>query len=506
LQNNRLIAYNILKGNITDNGFCTGCGACEATCPIGALQVKDEHVKRLVDCSQSLDLCPICYEMCPHSQSLLLRSLQAVSDAPFRSEAVGYFRRILLAQANDPKIREDSADGAVVTALLKYGVNNKVFDSAVVTKTDETNPIKPIPIVALTTEEITAAVGSKFFTSPTVKTYGSAVQEYGKQKIAVVGLPCQVLALRKIDSWKHKIGDKTRITLGLFCFGVFSLKPFLDYLEKEYDIAASDVKRMCLSRDLIVYTKQERIEIPISEAKKHITLGCKTCIDYTSEVADISIGSAYPMKEWSIVIIRTKKGEDFFNNAVHNGAINIRNIEKEPEVFEQLIVAALQKRTAGLITASKLEKKLTFVPVRLLREMDLLADVKIEEVMTKEVITVPSTMAVSELLTLMSTKNYIGYPVINEKQEFVGIVTMEEVTKVDKTARGKTKIGNIARQNIEVCYPFETALDAFRKMRQHETGRILIIDPANPKNLLGIVTKRDLMHALTKQASESVMQ
>ena len=505
MQNNRLIAYNSLKSNIIDNGFCTGCGACEAACPVGALQVKDEHVKRLVDCSQSIDLCPICYEVCPHSQSLLLRSLEVVSDSPFRSEAVGYFRRIVLAQANDPKIREDSSDGAVVTSLLNYGINNKIFDSAVVTKTEEANPLKPKPIVALTPDEITSAVGSKFFTSATVKTCGSAVQEYGKNKIAVVGLPCQVLALRKIDAWKHKIGDKTRIIIGLFCFGAFSLKPFLDYVKKEYDISASDINKIRFSRDLLLYTKKGITEIPLSEAKKQVTLGCKTCIDYTAEVADISVGNAYPMKEWSIVVIRTKKGEDLFNQAVRKGEINVRNIEKEPEVFEHLIVAALQKRTAGLIKATKLEKKHNFVPVRLLREMDSLADVKVEDIMSKEVITVPSSMTVNELLSMMATKNYIGYPVINEYDELVGIVTIEEVSRVDQTARWKTKVGTIARPNIDVCYPGETALQAVRKMSQQETGRVLIIDPDNPKKLLGIVTKRDLMHALMKQASESVL-
>jgi len=505
LQNNRLIAYNILKSNIIANGFCTGCGACEAACPVGALHVEDEHVKRLFDCSHNLDLCPICNEVCPHSQALLLRSLEAVSDAPVRSEAVGYLRKVLLAQANDPKIREDSADGGVVTSLLKFGLDNKIFDSAVVTQSAELNKVKPKPAVALTSDDAASAAGSKFFPSAVVKTYGSAVLEYAKQKIAVVGLPCQILALRKIDAWRHKIGGKATIAIGLFCFGAFSSKPFLNYIKKEYRISIAEIEKMRLSRDLTLYTKQGLFEMPLLDAKKHVTIGCKTCIDYTSEVADISVGSAYPMKEWSIVIVRTKTGEDFFNDAVQKGIINTRNIEKEPEIFEHLIVSALQKRTAGLIKASKLEKKHTFVPVRLLREMDSLADVKVEDIMTKEVITIPCSMTVNEFLTMMATKGHIGYPVIDKNKELVGIVTMEEATKVDKAARWKTTVGTIARPNLDVCYPGETALDAIRKMSKQETGRVLILDPADPEKILGIVTKRDLMHALMKQASESVL-
>jgi predicted transcriptional regulator len=114
-------------------------------------------------------------------------------------------------------------------------------------------------------------------------------------------------------------------------------------------------------------------------------------------------------------------------------------------------------------------------------------------------------MPVSTLLSMMATKTYIGYPVINQCNELEGVVTMEEATRVDKASRWKTQVGSIARPNIEVCYPGETALDAFRKMSNIETGRVLILDPADPKRILGIVTKGDLMHALLKQASENAV-
>ena len=503
MENSRLIAYNILKQNILANRFCTGCGACEATCPVNALQVKDDHVKRLYDCAESLDLCPICNEVCPHSQALLLRSAEVVSDAPVRSEAVGYFRRILLAQTSDSKTRENGSDGNVVTSLLSYGLNSKIFDATVVTGTDEKNPLKPKPQVALTPTEVANAESGKFFSAPVVKTYRNAVLEYGKNRIAVVATPCQVLALRKIDAWGHKIGGKVKITIGLFCYGTLQAKPFARYLEKKFGIAVQDITGMQLSKDLTVYTNQGAVEVPLAEAKVLTNLGCKTCIDYTSELADISVGTAYPLKEWSTVIIRTKAGEDFFNNAVKNGAINIRSIEGEPEAFEHLIVSALKKRTAGLIKAGKLEKKRNYVPIRLIRESEALAAVKVEDIMTKEVITVPSNMPVSTLLSIMATKTYIGYPVINQYNELVGVVTMEEATRVDKASRWKTQVDSIARPNVDVCYPGETALDAFRKMSNIETGRVLILDPTDPKKILGIVTKGDLMHALLKQASEN---
>jgi len=71
---------------------------------------------------------------------------------------------------------------------------------------------------------------------------------------------------------------------------------------------------------------------------------------------------------------------------------------------------------------------------------------------------------------------------------------------VDKDKRGQTLVGTIARPNLDVVYPGETAQDAFRKMSKQETGRVLVLDPENPQKLIGIITKADLLHALVKQS------
>lgn len=85
----------------------------------------NEKATQTYECSKDMDLSPVCYDICPHSEAFLLRSLSFVSDAPVKSEALGYYRKILLVQTVDPKIRQLSHGGGVVTALLKFGSENK---------------------------------------------------------------------------------------------------------------------------------------------------------------------------------------------------------------------------------------------------------------------------------------------------------------------------------------------------------------------------------------------
>jgi coenzyme F420 hydrogenase subunit beta len=498
-KNDALIAYNVLNKKIVSNGFCTLCGACEAACPTGAISVEDEKNRRLHDCSKDLDLCPICYEVCPHSEALLLRTQKSVSDAPVKNEALGYYRKIVLAQATDPKLRALSRGGGVVTSLLTYGVEKKSFDSAIVSKAEPENPAKPKASVATVPDDIISAVGSKFFPSPVAKAYGRAVYGYGKTKIAFVGVPCHVLALRKIEAWHHKIGDNLAITIGLFCFGTFSMAPLLKYIEDNYHIKPSDIKHLRLSSKFVVQTEKDVTRIPISEIENIIMPSCRTCTDFTAELADISIGSAYPLEEWSTVIIRTKAGEEFFYDAVENGVINTWVIEQEPEVYERVVRAAMQKRTAALQEATKFEEKFGYLPVLMLRETDALARFKVEDIMTKNVKTVRENITIRELLDLMAKQHHIGYPVVNDNGVPIGAVTLEEAAQIDKEKRDTTLVSQILRRKPIVVHPEDTAQDALKKMSEFETGRVLVVDPADSKKLLGLVTKSDLMHALIEQ-------
>ena len=495
----KLIAYNDLERKIINSGFCTLCGACEAACPVHAIKIEKDEVHYVHDCSRDLDLCPICYDVCPHSEALLLESVGFVADAPVRREGLGYYRKMLLAQAADSELRELSRGGAVVTSLLTYGIENNVFDSAIVSQAETQIPVKPKPLVGLVPDDILSAVGSKFFPASVARAFGSAVYEYGKANIAFVGVPCHVLALRKLEAWQHKIMGNLKIIIGLFCFGTLSLGRLLKYMLTAYRIKPSEIKRIDLNKEFVFQTERGATRIPLSEAKQNILVSCRTCTDFTSELADISVGGAYPLNDWSTVIIRTKSGEDFFYDAVEHGVINTEVIEHEPDVFAHAIEAAVQKRTSALKELSEMKEAYVPLPVRPLREIAVLSQIKVEDVMTRDVISVSPNITISQFLDFMAKHHHIGYPVMNERGDLVGVVTLEDATKVAKERRDKILIGDIRKRKLVVVYPEELALDAFKRMSTHEIGRILVVDRKNPKKLLGILTKTDLMHILRKR-------
>jgi coenzyme F420 hydrogenase subunit beta len=494
-QRNR-IAFNELESKIINSGFCTFCGACEAACPVQAITINGYKVDH-IDCSKDIESCPICYQICPHSEALVSKSLKFVSDSSKKREGLGYYRRILLAQAADPELRKLGHGGAIVTTLLTNAIDKGLIDSAIVSQAETDIPIKPKALVGVVPDDVFSAVGSKFFPSSVARAYGSAVYEYGKGNIAFVGVPCHVLALRKLEAWEHKITGNLKVIIGLFCFWTLSFGNLLNYLSEKYKIKPEEIKRLDIVKELIVETDKGTTKVPLSEVKPHILTSCETCTDFTSELADISVGSAHPLKEWSTVIIRTKAGEDFFYSAVEAGVINTGVIELEPDAFAHVIGTAVEKRRTALKEISDMKDAYVPVPSRPLNEIAILSKYQVKDVMTKELNTVSSDISVNQLLDLMAKYHHTGYPVVDENGEFLGIVALDDVTKIEKTKRDEVLIRDIIQKNPPCLYPEERALDAFKKMRVHDLNRIVVVDEKNPKKVVGILTKTDLRHILT---------
>ena len=407
-------------------------------------------------------------------------------------------------RATDEKLRELSHSGGVITALLMHAIKTGFIDSAITSEGEEEIPVKIKPLISLVPDDLLSAVDCKYFPSSVAKAFGKAVHEYGKAKIAFVGTPCHVRALRKLEAWEHKIMGSLKIIIGLICLWSFSFPELTKFLKETYGIEADEIQRIDLDKEYKILTKDGKTtSISIPEVEAHTLSVCKMCKDFTSELADISVGGAHPLKDWSIVIIRTENGEKIFEDAVKAKAIRVKEIEEEPDVYAHFVEMGLLKRKYAVEEIERRKKSGKPIPpafLRLLellpRETSLLSNLKAEQIMTKEVMTVNPETTVEEVLTIMTKHHHMGYPVVNKNGELAGIVTFDDISKVPSSKRKEVPVKEIAHKKLVTVYPDDSAMDVYEKMSEHEIGRILVVDKENPKKLLGIITKTDIMHIL----------
>ena len=137
------------------------------------------------------------------------------------------------------------------------------------------------------------------------------------ENVAIIGTPCHLVAADKIDNFSDCLGDTTLdLKIGLFCMENFSYSYMKKLLEK-YDVDMKDVNECRVEKNYMWFylTEDRLVKIPLKEAKSCMRKNCQICMDFTSEMSDISVGSVGSPEGWSSVIVRTEKGLKLLENA-----------------------------------------------------------------------------------------------------------------------------------------------------------------------------------------------
>jgi ferredoxin len=161
------------------------------------------------------DQCTQCADACPTSHIPLTKLEQLVFGRNKTAEEtlLGMYRSVHAGYSLQPDIRKAGVAGGVVTSLLAYGLENGQLDCAIVAGWDEKEPWKVAAKIATTREELVNCSRSKYSVAQTLSMIGEAVDR-GYKKIGVVGLPCSIIGLRKMELYKMKMIDNIALMIG----------------------------------------------------------------------------------------------------------------------------------------------------------------------------------------------------------------------------------------------------------------------------------------------------
>lgn len=240
---------------------------------------------------------------------------------------LGTYKEALSARATDKQIQKISQDGGIVTALLSFALDEKMIDGAVVAGPGK-DMWKPEPMVAMTSDEILAAAGTKYTFSPNVFMLKNAVRQYGLEKVGTVAIPCQTMGIRKMQSYPFGVrfvADKIALLIGIYCMENFPFESLRTFISEKMGTNPDLVEKMDIGKGKFwVYTADEELSIPLKETHGYEQNGCNVCLDYVAELADVSTGSVGSPDGWSTVLTRTDSGESVFKMAVDAGLIETK--------------------------------------------------------------------------------------------------------------------------------------------------------------------------------------
>jgi coenzyme F420 hydrogenase subunit beta len=245
--------------------------------------------------------------------------------------------------ASDGGIRQKATDGGAVTALLLHLFHEGRIDGAIVAK--QVGPFQRRPFLATSEEEILAAAGFFFDTSHGMKSFSdqymtySSIEEFdplvkkGLERVALVGTPCQIHSVRRMQAMGLVPSDSIRFCLGLFCSGNFIFGE--EERAKLADWGAfrwEEVRKINVKEDLMVHLQGGEIRrIPLEKLDTIRRYACRFCPDYAAEYADISFGGIGADEGWTTVISRTPLGRAALADAKGRGALTEYSVADKPD-------------------------------------------------------------------------------------------------------------------------------------------------------------------------------
>lgn len=137
------------------------------------------------------------------------------------------------------------------------------------------------------------------------------------------------------------------------------------------------------------------------------------------------------------------------------------------------------------------------LPTRPRREVDLLESIPVAEVMDTSVDSVSSTMPLPQLLQKFERTHHHGFTVTDENGALFGIVSLDDLEQAMLAPDFEQKtVADIATTDgIAVGYPDETVSEALWRMGVRRIGRLPIVDRANPRRLVGILRRHNIIEA-----------
>ncbi|NOY86075.1 MAG: chloride channel protein [Deltaproteobacteria bacterium] len=134
------------------------------------------------------------------------------------------------------------------------------------------------------------------------------------------------------------------------------------------------------------------------------------------------------------------------------------------------------------------------------KEVNVLQSLKVRDAMSTEMEIIAEDMPFDKILMHMTRSTYSNFPIVNRNKELTGILSFQDLRKhvfepdLEKVVVAK----DIATLHVTTVIPSDSLKDALAKLSYRNVEQLPVVDAMNPKKLLGILTRRDIITTYNK--------
>ncbi|MEY2883256.1 MAG: coenzyme hydrogenase [Pseudomonadota bacterium] len=223
----------------------------------------------------------------------------------------GPFRQLLKASLKAP-IAGAQWTG-ITTRIAEKLLESGAVEAVLTMAPDANDKWKPVPVIVTRAEGMAQVRGMRMGYAPLLALLEPA-RAAGYTRVAIIGIPCQVHALRALEA---KLGFERLYVIGTPCSDNTTTENFHEFLALLSD-QPETITYLEFRADYHVELRFDDgrtkavpfLMLPLSDLRPDFfPLTCRTCVDYTNSLADITVGyMGGTGEQW--LIVRNERGSE----------------------------------------------------------------------------------------------------------------------------------------------------------------------------------------------------
>jgi len=135
------------------------------------------------------------------------------------------------------------------------------------------------------------------------------------------------------------------------------------------------------------------------------------------------------------------------------------------------------------------------------RDINILKSLQVRDSMVGEFQTLPETMPFKKLLEMLPDIRHVtSFPVVNKNGELSGILSISDFQSVvfEEGLEDLIIVKEMATKDVITVFPDENLQEALQKLSGKDVANLPVVDPYNPKKVVGMLSRRDIIQAYNK--------
>ncbi|MFZ6030996.1 MAG: chloride channel protein [Chloroflexota bacterium] len=129
------------------------------------------------------------------------------------------------------------------------------------------------------------------------------------------------------------------------------------------------------------------------------------------------------------------------------------------------------------------------------RDVEVLDTLTVGETMNTEVVALYENTSLALAAEVMAKKRRHGLPVLDSNGELVGILTLQDIDRAEEAGQSALPVGRVCTRQPLTAAPDEPLSAALRRMSQHDVGRLPVVAKDNPRQLVGVLRRAEVIQA-----------